>query len=407
MITNVATSKELYEIIEKRYELHEIPFYITRQSHNQKNKLIEIEVLNDDITVSNLHSYEFVIHYGLIVHSTQTMIESLIAVQSIEVANDFTIKTNSKNADYHVTIPANHHGWFNVPFEITNNSPTSNTDECLIYLKMIAEDISYLQEGNAIIHQYLQGTEWITDPEPVFLSYPNCDTAIIYLKHCSDHRLAKYDAETEALIPSNLKNSNYSRTWDRMNPDLSFNRGGRPYFVPVGYKSVGIKVDNFNEATCVAYHGTKATSVEPILRTGFKLPSQLDGVRKGHYELNKTYLGINNFADAIFVSPSFKYSSLYGFAEILAQNEEETDVQSGHIEHGLIRIVLLQVRIKPNKFTVNRNTTKYIVDDHHYSDDVMEWRIPNTEDLFAYRLLFMHCTDEDYTSATIRRIRDQ
>ena len=406
MITNLTTCNELYDVVQQSFNLTNDSFYLTRMASNQQNQPVQIEVLNDDISISKLNSYEFIVHCGLVVHSTQSMIESLIVEKTIQIAEDFIIKTNSKNANYHVTFPTDHHGWFNVPFEITNDSPTSETDECLIYLKMIADDITYLQEGNSIKHQYLQEGEWVTLPDPVFLSYPDCNTAIIYLNHCSTHRITQLDTEFNRFISANKRNDRYSRTWQGMNPDRSYDRAGKPYFVPVGFKSIGINITDFDENTCVAFHGTTADVLEPILNTGFKLPSQLGHVRKGHYELGKPYFGIPNFADAVFVSPSIKYSSLYGHSSIIAQREDGTWVRAGHIEHNLIRIIVLQMRVKPQKFTENRNTTKCIVNDQHFTDDQMEWRVPNPNDLFPYRILYMHCTLADFNSLNVSGYRE-
>ncbi|KAK8899122.1 hypothetical protein M9Y10_001423 [Tritrichomonas musculus] len=388
IIPKGTTCKELYDMVKELFDIKDIPYYITRYSNNT-----EVEIFKDDNDITQLSAYSLTIHYGIIVYSTKNAIESLVIQKTINIADDFIIKASSKNADYHVTFPPDHDGWFDVPFEITNNSPTSDTDEALIYLKMNASNISYLQEGNAIKHQYLQGTEWVTSPEPVFLSYPNCDIAVIYLDHCSEHRITTDETFIANLIPSEKQNTQYSCDWEGKNPDTKYSRGGRPYYLPVGFKSIGIKVQNFIENSCVAFHGTPASKVKLIMKDGFKKPSQIGGVRSGHIKLGTDCYGIINFPDAIFTSPSIKYASWYGKNIIIAKGPDGTFVESGNIEHKMLRIIVLQVRVIPNSFTIHQNTTTENINDQHYKESELEWRIADTKNLFPYRLLYKHYSE--------------
>lgn len=395
LISKSSTCKELYKNVQKVLKLKETPFYITRLKQNDMKQLYQVQVFNDEIPVSELNSYEFSIHYGLIVHSTKTYIESLIVAQTFKIDDDFIIKTNSKNAKYKVKLPKNRHGMIDVIFDITNDSPTKETDECLILIKLTAEDISNIQEGNPIIHQYRVCDKWINDPQPVFVSYPKCDVIAVYLNHCSDNRVIMDSCKLEDFIPENKRNDTYSRNWEGMNPDTRYYRGRRPYYLPVGYQSFGIKVSNFIENTCVGFHGTSLRAAKSIIENGFLLPSQFHGVLEGHYKLNECIFGINNFADAIFVSPSIKYSSFAYAANIVAQNDD-TFVETGNLKLNQILMIILQVRVKPNSFTVNKNTTILNINDRHYSNNELEWRIPNPNDLFPYRLLYIGYEPEEY-----------
>lgn len=113
------------------------------------------------------------------------------------------------------------------------------------------------------------------------------------------------------------------------------------------YRSIGIKVENFNENTCVGFHGTHATVLSRIIQEGFKLPSETKGVRDGHISLEVSIFGINDFAND-FVSPSIKYSELYGgnSRKIVARSKISTYIHVGHIEHNQILIIILQTRDK-------------------------------------------------------------
>lgn len=51
-------------------------------------------------------------------------------------------------------------------------------------------------------------------------------------------------------------------------------------------------------------------------------------------------------------------------------------------------IVLLQVRVKPNSHQVMPNSTMYDVNNRHYRNDQIEWRISNPNDIIPYRILY-------------------
>ena len=62
-------------------------------------------------------------------------------------------------------------------------------------------------------------------------------------------------------------------------------------------------------------------NVVSILKTGLKEPGEKDAngktinVRDNHYKINNTYYGVENWAKAIFVSPSLLYASDICYAE--------------------------------------------------------------------------------------------
>ena len=64
--------------------------------------------------------------------------------------------------------------------------------------------------------------------------------------------------------------------------------------MPVGYQSIGMHVDNFDENACIAYYGSNIQKYEEIIRNGFSLPNH------------------RFFNDSLRVSPSYKYASFFG-----------------------------------------------------------------------------------------------
>lgn len=401
-LTKTTTTHDLYELTKKALNLGNVPFYLVRFTVDGQGRPTQVEIFDDDSFIYELNSNEFVALYGSIHHSTKSFIESMITKKRIKISDDFIIETNSKNNDFLVEFPSNHNGWLDVPFDIKNKNENEKT-EALIHLKLSANDISYLQEGNSCVHQYYKDNQWITEDDPVFLKYPTCDTALVLLRHCSTHRITRRNTRTfSEFVPEELLNTQHSRNWEGEDGNIGYNRGGKPYYLPVGYFSEGILVNNFNQNTCVGFHGTRKRKLESIIRNGYLLPSQLpEGVRPGHISIDETVFGIPHFANAIFVSPSIKYASYYGKDNLIGIRNGEAFVESGHIRNNKIILVIVQVRVNLNSFTVNKNTTLFIFNDPHFSEDVLEWRIPNTSDLFPYRILYKFMSLDDYDNSFI------
>jgi len=144
---------------------------------------------------------------------------------------------------------------------------------------------------------------------------------------------------TEHVVDSTFVDDNWSREWAPFMKDMSFDRGGRPYYVsrslcdddghaltckwclpllvllqvPVGFSRIGLKVQDFDRRFGdwhVAFHGLRSdATVKAILASGgLKTPTQV-GIEPPirHISLGETVFDIDNFADAVFLSPSYKY----------------------------------------------------------------------------------------------------
>ena len=157
--------------------------------------------------------------------------------------------------------------------------------------------------------------------------------------------------------------SRYSRNWDKKSPNQRNMRGGQPYYYPVGFYGIGLQVKNFDENTCIAYYEVNISNLPSILREGFKLPSELRGGNSSTIQLNLTIFDVQNYSNAIFLSPSINYASLFG-----------TQYNSSYLKIPLnkILITVLQCRVKPNSYTVHPNTTLYDANDPYYNNDNIE-----------------------------------
>lgn len=389
------TCKELYQLVIETYSLTNIPFYITRPYKAINGFEFQAEIFNDDVPISKLDCSLFEVHYLFHVRpkSTGTFLQSMIVAKEINIADDFYIRSSSKNAKFKVTFPKKHDGWFNVPFNIETPNPEESFGQdggVLIYLKLSSKETNYLKEGNTLVHQSYQNNKWVTEDDPVFLKFPKCNTAIFLLRHCSEHRFIPIDTFLDKLIPQEKKNPKYSRNWEGLDAKRQWKRGGKPYYLPVGYQAEGVLVNNFNEDTCVGFHGVKARNVPLILNDAFKLPSELGGVGVGRIPLEIELFGIKNWGNAIFVSPSIKYAALYtyiGEEPILVYTKKHIAVESGNVIHDMVRILILQVRVDPSCTKYYPNTTLYTPTTDNYNDLQMEWRIPSPDKVFPYRVL--------------------
>ena len=84
------------------------------------------------------------------------------------------------------------------------------------------------------------------------------------------------------------------------------------------------KLNTIRKTWKMTWHGTQFKNVEPILRQGL-LPAGTRGIKPppGHFGLGETFSGIQNWAAAIFVSPSILYSSHVAYSERVKSTNEE------------------------------------------------------------------------------------
>lgn len=111
-------------------------------------------------------------------------------------------------------------------------------------------------------------------------------------------------------------------------------------------------LDHFNkEDYTPVWHGTKFKYLESIVINGLKpsgskLPNGIEiKPPSGHIKLDKTVEGIENWAKAVFFSPSCIYSSLGVYAEKIYSNQQEF-------------ACLIEGRAKKGEFTKHRATSQ-------------------------------------------------
>ena len=128
-----------------------------------------------------------------------------------------------------------------------------------------------------------------------------------------------------------------------------------------------------------AWHGTKFMNLESIIRFGLK-PSgaklsngNFINPHPNHIKLNSYFNGFNNWAKAIFVSPSIFYSSHPCYAERIISNNTRWSV-------------LVEVRVRPNSYTAH-NSTVWRNQKIDNEPTKVEYRVEsNTNDDLIYRV---------------------
>lgn len=136
----------------------------------------------------------------------------------------------------------------------------------------------------------------------------------------------------------------------------------------------------------VVWHGTKFKNLKSIVYNGLKpagakiLDDSIIIPPSGHIPLDITFNGIKNWAKAVFVSPSFTYSSLPSYAEKITCNSQEW-------------VCLVEGRVKKGKFTRHKSTTNLW--EHINSEPTyLEYRVAMTENdnydtLFVTSIVFI------------------
>ena len=120
----------------------------------------------------------------------------------------------------------------------------------------------------------------------------------------------------------------------------------------------------------IVWHGTKFKNLESIVIKGLKPPGAKisdDSIIlpvEGHIPLNTKVEGIDNWANAVFVSPSYNYSSLPVYAEIISCNNQRW-------------ACLVEGRVKYGKFTKHKHTTNCLR--RNPSQPFLEYRVALTE----------------------------
>jgi len=135
-------------------------------------------------------------------------------------------------------------------------------------------------------------------------------------------------------------------------------------------------VDCFNafSGTYVdAFHGTDFENVESIFNHGFQIPTK-EKIAHNHIPPNVKFNGIENWAIAIFLSPSIFYSAAETYACVKGTGDQS--FQS-----------ILYVKVKKDSFTCHQSTIDYTALEKEPKD--LEWRVADPKSIKLIAAIFV------------------
>ena len=112
--------------------------------------------------------------------------------KEVQIADDFLIQSSSKEANFVVEYQNNHDGWFDVEFYFTSPNPeVSFGEECgvLVFLKLNENERAIANEGYIIVLQNFSEGRWLDECDPVFLTFPDCKSAVVLIRMCAKYRI--------------------------------------------------------------------------------------------------------------------------------------------------------------------------------------------------------------------------
>ena len=135
-----------------------------------------------------------------------------------------------------------------------------------------------------------------------------------------------------------------------------------------------------------AWHGTRYRHLESIMNNGL-FPAGSRGIKpeEGHFELNKEYLGIRDWAAAIFLSPCLFYSSHEAYSERVISESQEW-------------CVLLKAYCKPGSYESHRATvlkfesTSPDPEMRVPVDELLLLRVESERNVVVCSLMFVRCS---------------
>lgn len=200
------------------------------------------------------------------------------------------------------------------------------------------------------------------------------------------------------------ENRAYNRGYDNIDESRRpWTRGGETYLLPHAFQRKALRVEDFDDNTVAAFHGTQVDAAQSIINDRFQLPSERGGVRPGHIPLAAQRYGVPNWADGVFLSPSHKYcmAPTYGCNGTLREMRARPGqifVCTGTIRDDRVVFCLLQCRVARAGLTEDPRhggkvrfpgtTGRYNACDRRVTEDEMEYRVHDPRAITPYGLLF-------------------
>jgi hypothetical protein len=151
---------------------------------------------------------------------------------------------------------------------------------------------------------------------------------------------------------------------------------------PVQCSCLLLRKRNTHTFPLIAYHGTNINAIRSILLDGLVITGTVVSCGKriqppsNHFSREKTYFGLDDYADAIFLSPSIHYSCDPVYAATFSAGDQQL-------------IPVLECSVKCDSYHAYPGTVRGYT--AHRSDNMkaLEWRVKNPTDIEINSILFI------------------
>jgi ankyrin repeat protein len=167
----------------------------------------------------------------------------------------------------------------------------------------------------------------------------------------------------------------------------------RDHPVPCTY--LHLRDRNTNTFPLIAYHGTNINAIRSILLDSLVLPGTVvsNGKRiqppSNHFARDKTYFGVNDFAAAIFLSPSIYYSSDPTYATPFSDGDRQL-------------IPVLECSVKRGSYDVYPGTVGGYTAQPGDDMQALEWRVKDPASIEINGVLFITKIDSIAAAKMVR-----
>ena len=305
-----------------------------------------------------------------------------------------------RTAPYRIRCPEKYVG-ITTAFDIEHATREQPKKPIKVVMRCTPEDTRLLLARNIFALMWFnpQSAAWeVEDRNNVEVLYPTADYVRVTLRHFSLYRCALVP---EGRTLARIRNDRFSRDWNNPNQfDRPYPCGGKNYYVPQRFQGTALTLPGaFPEDDPHGFHGTWPAAAVQMCLQGFRLPGSVGRVEPGHIPLGRTVHGIADFANACFLSPSFKLAGAYGGKAIMicGPNRELWVVAGALNGNGNVIITLLQARIRRNTFQEVPNTIALRNwRDPHYDNAGIEYRVASPGDITIYRILERELTPQQF-----------
>jgi hypothetical protein len=164
---------------------------------------------------------------------------------------------------------------------------------------------------------------------------------------------------------------------------------------PVPCTCLLLRERNTDKFPLIAYHGTNINNIQSILLDGLVVPGTVVSCGKriqppiNHITRKRTYLGVDDYATAIFLSPSIHYSLDPAFAVLFSACDQ-------------LLIPVLECSVKHNSYDAYRSAVAGYTARPGDDMNTIDWRVKDPANIEINAVLFIKKIDSTAVARMIR-----